>query len=192
MRSSLRTIALTLVALATAVAGTTPAAAGSGPPPYKVTYYKWLSCSDGTASTASITYARAHTTTEGVDVYWAELHGAITTCRAADTPYAYALAMYGNGYGSGEGFPYAYSNSLAMDYANFIRIYPDVQAVCVIANETTRMACVSVDWVPAEAGVLPVIGGPLPTDSPRVDVPAVTDLSVETGGPVPPGCMKCG
>jgi hypothetical protein len=192
VRRSLRTIVLTLVALATAVAGTTPAAAGSGPPPYKVTYYKWLDCAEGAASTASITDAWAHTTTEGLDVYWVELHGAITTCRPAGTPYAYALAAYRSGYASGEAFPYAYSNSLTMDYANFIRIYPDVQAVCVIANETTRMACVSVDWVPAEAGVLPVIGGPLPTDSPRVDLPAVTDLKEEVNGPVPPGCMKCG
>lgn len=192
MRRTLRTIVVAVVALATGVAAVTPATAAGGPPPYKVYYYEWLTCPEGTATTGSITSASTVVSFEDVDLYHVFIDGTLSSCRQPWSNHAYALAGYRADTAYGFAIPYGSNHAQTRDISNYLRIYPDVQALCLISNETTRLACIAIDWVLIEGNLMPAIGQPLPVDSPRVAMPAVTSLRVDINGPGGPICFKCG
>lgn len=192
MRRSLRTFVTAMVALAAAFGATTPAVAASGPPPYKVYYYEWLTCPEGTATTGTITSANTLTSFEDVTLYHVFVDGVLTSCRQPWSNDAFALAGYRSTSAYGFALAYGDNHALTRDYSHFLRIYPDVQAVCLIADETTRLACIAIDWVTVSGESMPVVGAPLPTDSPLVDMPAVTSLRRDINGPGGPTCFKCG
>lgn len=165
-------------------AGALPAQASE--PPY-LQFYKWLPCAAGTSTTGQIDAVSAY----GNDGWYiARVSGSLLTCRPPGTGHVFGLAGYRGSQAYGEPVQYVPNRPQPYTFTSPVRIYPDVHAVCLISNETTRLACVSIGWVPVNGDVQPVVGGPLAVDSPLVAAPAETDLMVN--GPGGPGCGLCG
>ncbi|WP_144123094.1 hypothetical protein [Catellatospora sichuanensis] len=174
--------ATTMILAATAVAPATAVPGG-------LRYYRWLDCPAGTSNAARI------------DSMWTDVDymgrtlvsfvGEVFPCASPTLDEeVWALAAYSSNSASGKAHPYRFGNLYNGHYYGTRGIGPAVQAVCVIADETTRLACVSISWVDTDGVLLPVVEGPLPVDSPRVAAPAVTNMSVYPD-PIGPGCGLC-
>ncbi|WP_155368988.1 hypothetical protein [Catellatospora vulcania] len=191
MNRTVRTIIVAVVAMTVGAIAATPAAA------FKIINYQWLTCPAGTATTGLVTGSSTYThEVEGNNYYlhFVTLYGTLTPCRRIpNDATVYAIGAYGSS--DAYGGAYTYINpgfpTPTFDDGSPIDVYPDIQAVCLITNETTRLACVSVVWVDAGYSMVPVIEGPLAVDSPRVAMPAITKMSAVVGGPVTPTCFKC-
>ncbi|WP_144124856.1 hypothetical protein [Catellatospora sichuanensis] len=176
------------VLLAVAPAGA-PASAQDLPKDAK---YRWLSCPAGTSTTATIDSTWIEQYFEFVDVYFVHIAGTVAPCRTWMTEYeVLGLAAYSStgAYGSPRPFPRNVPPVYTLLTA--IRVYQGAHAVCVIADETTRLGCVSLSWAVVDGVARPTVTGPLAVDSPLVAVPARTDMTVPTGGPAGPGCALC-
>ncbi|GAA2387389.1 hypothetical protein Cme02nite_22020 [Catellatospora methionotrophica] len=180
--------AATTALLAVAVSAA-PAAAADPP---KETRYRWLSCPPGTSTTATIDNTSVEQYFEYVDVYFVHIVGTVVACRTPTSGYeVFGLAAYGGTGAYGSPRPFPRNPPPEHPLLTAIRVYPGAQAVCVIADETTRLACVSLSWAVVGGTARPTVTGPLAVDSPLVAAPAVTDMTVPTGGPGGPGCVLC-
>ncbi|GAB4046160.1 hypothetical protein [Catellatospora paridis] len=187
MRRLLRATSAILTALAVTAAAV-PAQAGYEPPSYHQ-IYKWLPCAQGTSTIGQIDAVSTYTDHNG----WhsVTVSGGIVTCRPVSaTGYVYGLAAYHGDFAHGEPFPHTPNQPQPSPFARQIQISPDVHAVCLIADETTRLGCVSIGWVTVDGFALPVVEGPLAVESPLVAAPASTDMMVRGAGG--PGCPACG
>ncbi|MEV0454765.1 hypothetical protein [Catellatospora methionotrophica] len=180
MHRSARATAVALVALIVAMLA--PDAASGVPR----TFYIWLTCNPGTSTTGHINstsfYPVENWDGSGFEgEFTAEFSVSLTPCKKPVFPQVWGLAAYRDTHGWGVPQPYNGSS-------NLIDIDSGVQAMCLIANETTRLECVAVGWVDVGGVLRPVNEGPLPVDSPRVDMRAVTVMLIPPPGP---GCTTC-
>ncbi|MFD0595528.1 hypothetical protein ACFQZ4_27040 [Catellatospora coxensis] len=184
MNRIIRTMAAAL--LAVVVTGT-PAAGD----PLKDVTYRWLTCPAGTSTTATIDRTGTQQYYEIFDYHFVELVGTIAPCRGPLQNEVFALAAYSgaSAYGVIRSFPRELTP--VRPYSSAIRVYPGARAVCVIANETTRLACVELSWTTVGGADYHSVVGPLPVDSPLVAMPATTQLVFPGGSPGGPTCIIC-
>ncbi|WP_144123095.1 hypothetical protein [Catellatospora sichuanensis] len=183
-------MSVAVAAMALATAGTMAPAVAT-PTSSKTVQLKWLICPEGTSNTGWIDSSRTYQP-EGGTHYRIELGGTIVTCSQPYAPwYVFGLGTYTSTDAIGRAVPFSADAPRTYDFLSSFPIRTDVQAVCLLANETTRLDCLSIGWVTENGSTHPVIEGALPVDSPRVAMPAVTDLTRPGDNPVGPGCGLC-
>lgn len=189
MTTRLRLLSAAVAALTALAASVTPAAAG---PPGTIAHYTWLRCPAGTSTTAAIERLGFGLSDTGAPMISAS--GWISTCRLPAQHEVFAYAAYttdGKANGkpigfSGLGYPYA----AGVDVERLLQ--SNFQAVCLIADEVTRLACAAVTWHTVDGALRPQDGGPIPVDSPLVSARASTNLLVTIiDGLDPPHCDVC-
>ncbi|WP_166381431.1 hypothetical protein [Catellatospora methionotrophica] len=157
--------------------------------PASQAYYTWLDCPAGTSNAVRIDDASTFVDYQGRA--FASFGGQVFPCKSPQLDQdAWGMAAYRVDSAYGTPIPYKFDNLFSGHYTGAVRIRPGVRAVCVIADETTRLGCVSISWVDTDGVLLPVVGGPVPVDSPLVAAPAVTNMLMNPG-PIGPGCVLC-
>ncbi|MEV0454768.1 hypothetical protein [Catellatospora methionotrophica] len=188
--SLIRTLCAAVAATAVAVSAMTAPATATVPESPALILHKWLVCPAGTNSTGVIAYSQP--LVEPGDRYVVEVGGTFTPCKPPTGSHqVYGLGAYRGTEAYGRAVPFGDLGKQTYNVLADIRIYPDVQALCLIADETTRLSCVSIGWVTVDGVAHHVIDGPLPVDSPRVAMTARTIMWFPDSQPIGPGCTTC-
>jgi hypothetical protein len=187
MKRRSRALATTIAALITWAATSTPATAGE-----IVERFKWLSCPPGTSTVPQLdsVYVDA-----GASGGFFSLNGRIDTCVQPNIANVYAIAQYtSDGKANGEAFRYL-GTGLYSDHGVPVEarrwISTGTHAMCLIADETTRMACFGITWETIDGRVTARSAGPIPVDSPLVSAYASTSLVLYGPSEDGPTCAAC-
>ncbi|MEV4413714.1 hypothetical protein [Catellatospora sp. NPDC049609] len=172
--------AVTALAVATAAA---PAHAGQNP-----VLYKWLSCPAGTGTTGQLDITNINPVPAN-GTYLTAVSGGMALCRKVTATYnVFATVQYTStsSHGSLHSLPL---NATTYTFNGYLDIAAGVEALCLLATDTERLACVSIVWTTVDGVARPTDGGPLPVDAPLVDRPVVINMYGDD--PTGPGCLGC-
>ncbi|WP_155368985.1 hypothetical protein [Catellatospora vulcania] len=184
MRGTIRMICLTVTTMILAAFAVAPAAAV----PSGTVSYRWMTCPAGTATTARLDTVASHIGAHD-NRLWLSVGGEVFPCRPPQTLEAWGLALYYGDHAVGRAQPFQLDPGTGTDHGGTMLTGSTVQAVCILSDETTRLACAAVSWVDIAGTPSAVYEGSLPVDSPLVAMPAPTNMLVD--GPGGPYCPKC-